>query len=464
MNREKKGSRKEAGRRRFVRIGRDALIIAAVTLALCRIVFWAWAERSVLTYRYAKGELTLQDGLAWPKPWYCAMGHRVRDPVNNFVKIHDGRGFTPVTRPVDLLESETSGFEEEATRKLIADFLVRPSLRERSETARRTKKVKLTVGDSNIHVDPSIPLKSLNRDVYWMDSIGLADEGPDFYHVAVERWLMPGGTVDRLLRENRALSLEVDLVISSQNDLENLSREGKEDPAESRLVFPRPAGGEGGQSARAGGVSFRSRFAPLLKKLFTQKEIAFLKETLKNAGANRILSDERMFAPSDRSRETRRLLRHLDCIAKIMERYGAPGRSIELNITVFPSVYDNKATAAKYGWKWDTILEKFARGDYLPDGHGYRISVTNSNVRDRMKRWYGDDRQFSRIFHHQDLHYIFTAQIDLFLAWALERGEVPREWLDRRGDLRPEKRAWLHQILLKEQEERISRFSRALDR
>ena len=135
-----------------------------------------------------------------------------------------------------------------------------------------------------------------------------------------------------------------------------------------------------------------------------------------------------------------------------------------MNITVLPSVYEQSATAAKYGWTWDAILEKFTQGAYLPDGLSYRISITYSNIRNRLKKWHSDDRQFSRLFHDQDLHYTFMAQVDLFLAWALERGEVPREWLDRRGKLPPGKRAWLHQVLLKQQEEHISGFSGALHR
>ena len=463
MDREKKDSENETGTRKCARIVRDTLIIAGITVILCRVFLFVWAERSVRTYRHAWNELTLQDGLQWPKPWYCAMGHRVKDPANNFVKIHDARGFTPITRPVDLLESETSGFEDSLVRKLIVDFLAQPSLAKRSETARRTKKVKLTVGDSNIHINPSILIKGLNRDVYWMDSIGLANKGPDFYHAAVERWLIPEGTLDKLLRENSVVCLEVDVAISAQNDLANLRRKGQEDPPESRLVFPRSTAGVGRQSTREGGVSFRSRFAPVVRKLFTIKEITLIKVMLKNAGANSVMSDERMFSPSEKSGDMQRLLHHLDCIAKIMERYATHGRSVKLNITVLPSVYDYSAMAAKYGRTWDYILEKFTQGAYLPDGLSYRISITYSNIRDRLKRWHSDDRQFSRLFHDQDVHYTFAAQVDLFLAWALERGEVPREWLDRRGNVLPEKRVWLHQMLLKQQEQHISGFSGVLN-
>ena len=114
MNREEKDSKKDTGTHRFVRIDRGTLIIAGITVILavilCRVFLFVWAERVVRTYCHATDESTLQDGFEWPNPWYCAMGHRVEDPANNFVKIHDARGFTPITRPVDLLESETSGF------------------------------------------------------------------------------------------------------------------------------------------------------------------------------------------------------------------------------------------------------------------------------------------------------------------------------------------------------------------
>lgn len=370
-------------------------LFVAVGWGLNRALIW-FAHRDIVVFSIPKQEWTTRKGQSWPVGGVFSLGNRP-DAEQDYWNLRDDEGFSAIVRPQGQVPS--------SIRQLPPPLQQSIMLPSRADGGYH-----LLVGDSNVHINPGWFFFRISRPD-WGDALGVPNTGTELEAFAVKEWL---AAMDGELSAHPTTQLTVTLCVTPHNDLEDLSDEP--DPPSPRLRFPPTP--ERNSPAPGSRVSLRSAGKLVAGLLgWDWKTKAFYRQVI---GAG-LFGNQKLFAPSLRQAEVRRLLYYVDDVAQTLEPYAASGRPVALQIVPLFSPYD--WPSRHFTYTWGSLLGSYAAGQFRdPASPPPRVRIKVLDTRDMVHAWFPVDSDYATLFYRAEQHYSTRGKARLALAWGIAAG------------------------------------------